>query len=393
MHINNKQQEHSYHEFIQNFSFLFKKIKEKDESIHTTLASFNTVKFLIERGWIEDKDEDEACKVILQEYNKIMKAKQTPEATQKLEIDVKERLKEYIDGIVEGVSIYGNHASITLEGNKKEFKISEFLNDPFYKNNGISGFSILYSKYTSDNTKLECGMHGFVYDNIRHYVVTDGSYEMNLSWYDTGGNKCSIKINIDKEGVEFIEGNITEGQLKTDPLKVNKDVKIGGLFLHQIQFRKKGKEQENAVQKDSQSCETITRKATHTNRGVGSQTTHSDSGNDSDHKSQEGNAKNKRTPPPPPLKTSSLRPRKGASDGNQKLDRNEQENSTPNKTSKNIKEFQANPNSHTSSRNDSGFSSPTTDHNQSQVDSKHLTRKLEEEKLNHQKEDETLEEH
>lgn len=81
-------------------------------------------------------------------------------------------MKAYIEGGVkeDGVKIYGNHASITLEDHKKEFKISEFLNSDFCQENEISGFSTLHSDGKS-------GMHGFVH-KIIHYVVTDGSYEM-----------------------------------------------------------------------------------------------------------------------------------------------------------------------------------------------------------------------
>ncbi|TNK94577.1 hypothetical protein OUY_00890 [Wolbachia endosymbiont of Leptopilina clavipes] len=74
-------------------------------------------------------------------------------------------------------------------------------------------------------------MHGFVSEEgIRHYVVTDGAYEMTLNWCDEDGKKCTIIINIDANGIELIERN----RVTDDQLKANKDVKIGNLFLYQI---------------------------------------------------------------------------------------------------------------------------------------------------------------
>ncbi|NSM56129.1 hypothetical protein HET73_00075 [Wolbachia endosymbiont of Atemnus politus] len=248
----------SYPEFIQKFSSLFEEIKKedknlpflfneaKDESIYNAMVGFNTVKFLIEYpNWDEDENKNKACEIILQECNK------TKETKKKLGLEVKLMLKDknYIEGGVQDVSIRGNHASITLGDNKKEFKISEFLNSDFCEKNEISGFSTLHSDGKS-------GMHGFVAEEggrkIRHYVVTDGSYEMTLNWYDKNGGKCTIKIKIDKDGVDPVELNgVTNEQLET-----NKDVKIGGLFLHQIQFREKGKANE-VKQNNRQSFETF----------------------------------------------------------------------------------------------------------------------------------------
>ncbi|MCM1001060.1 MAG: hypothetical protein KTV72_01835 [Wolbachia endosymbiont of Melophagus ovinus] len=328
MNAENIQQERSYHEFIQNFSSLSKEIKEDDsfmplfdeikkenKSIYNAVVDFNIVKFSIEHPyWDEDENKNKACEVILQECDKIKEAAQKlgDKAKQKLQEKAEKKLSQYIEGGVkkDGVKIYGNHASITLEDNKKEFKISEFLNSDFCQKNGISGFSTLHSDGKS-------GMHGFIAEEegrkIRHYTVTDGSYEMTLNWY-VNGEKCTIKINIDKDGVDLIERNgVTDAQLQA-----NKDVKIGGLFLHQIQFREKGKKQANEMQKDSQSFETTTRidvsrdvgvQATHMNRGVGSRTiiSRSDSESDLGYESQEESSQNKKTPPPPPPRTSSLK--------------------------------------------------------------------------------------
>ncbi|MDG7055281.1 MAG: hypothetical protein LJD31_01870 [Wolbachia endosymbiont of Menacanthus eurysternus] len=307
MNTESIQQEHIYNERIQEFFPLFDKAKKENDPIYNARVGFNTVKFLIEHpNWNEDENKDKAYGFILQECDKTKKARK------ELEREVQKRLKDYIEGGVkeDGVKIYGNHASITLEDNKKEFKISEFLNSDFCQKNGIFGFSTLHSDGKS-------GMHGFIAEEegrkIRHYTVTDGSYEMTLNWY-VNGEKCTIKINIDKDGVDLIERNgVTDAQLQA-----NKDVKIGGLFLHQIRFREKGKGQANEMQKDSQSFETTTRidvskdvgvQATHTNRGVGSRTTisRSDSESDLGYESQEESSQNKRTPPPPPPRTSSLK--------------------------------------------------------------------------------------
>ncbi|MGL9757617.1 MAG: hypothetical protein ACR5LA_01895 [Wolbachia sp.] len=251
----NTQSTQQYHEFIRGFFTLFDEIKKEDDPIYNSRVGFNAVKFLIKHHiWNLETDEDKnkAYEVILPEQNKIKKAEQ------KLESEVKARLKEYVDDI-EGVSIYGDHASITLGDDKKEFKISEFLNSDFCQKKGISGFSTLHSDGKS-------GMHGFVAEEgekrIRHYVVTDGSYEMTLNWHDKNGKKCTIKIKIDKDGVDLTERNgVTEEQLKA-----NTDVKIGGLFLYQIQFKEKGQEQEN-----QQSSETFIE--SDISKGVGVQAT------------------------------------------------------------------------------------------------------------------------
>ncbi|WP_395463505.1 hypothetical protein [Wolbachia endosymbiont of Cantharis cryptica] len=306
MHSNDTQQEHSY-KFIQNLSSLLDKIKKEGDLIYDARIVFYTAKFLIEHADLdldEDENKNKACKVILQEYNEIK------EDRQELASEVKKRLKDYIDDGVEKVSINGNHASITLEDNKKEFKISEFLNSDFCEKNGISGFSTLHSDGKS-------GMHGFVAEEgegkekrkVRHYVVTDGSYEMTLNWYDAKGEKCTIKINIDKEGVELIEGNgVTE-----DQLKANQDVKIGGLFLHQIQFREKGQGKANEVEQNA--SEIIIENS---GRGVGVQTT-------------QNRGVGSQTPPQVPTRTSSLPPKENVVNeqgrsklGSQKPDGNEQ---------------------------------------------------------------------
>ncbi|MGL9703121.1 hypothetical protein [Wolbachia endosymbiont of Cimex lectularius] len=76
MNTENVQQEHSHHEFIQNFSSLSKEIKEdfylllsnevKDEPIYNAVVDFNIVKFSIEHPyWDEDENKNKACEVVL----------------------------------------------------------------------------------------------------------------------------------------------------------------------------------------------------------------------------------------------------------------------------------------------------------------------------------------
>jgi len=188
-------------------------------------------------------------------------------------------LEDYIEGGIEDVSIYGNHASIMLKDNKKEFKISEFLNSDFCQENGISGFSTLHNDGKS-------GMHGFVAKEgdrkIRHYVVTDGSYEMTLNWY-VNGEKCTIIININADGsVERIGGHdVNEKQLRG-----NKDVKICNLYLYEVLAKGRWKEVnepsfEAVIRKDVEKP-AQKNKAANTIREAGSQ-----------------------TPPPPPPRISS----------------------------------------------------------------------------------------
>lgn len=222
---NNKieEQKDDYHDFIQRFLFLLGKIKEKNKSIHTAVASFHILSFLIKYN--ANFNEDEVYKAVIQDFNNVKEAR--PELQDK----AKKVLNGYIESGVETVSIYGSCAEVKLGGNEHEFKISEFLNSNFCKDNRISGFSTLHSNGKN-------GMHGFVSEEgIRHYIVTDGSYEMTLNWCYEDGKKCTIIINIDANGIELIERN----RVTDDQLKANKDVKIGNLFLYQIKFRNKEK--------------------------------------------------------------------------------------------------------------------------------------------------------
>lgn len=222
---NNKieEQKDDYHDFIQRFLFLLGKIKEKNKSIHTAVASFRILSFLIKYN--ANFNEDEVYKAVIQDFNNVK------EARLELQDKAKKVLNGYIESGVETVSIYGSCAEVKLGANKNKFKVSEFLNSNFCQDNGISGFSTLHSNGKN-------GMHGFVSEEgIRHYVVTDGAYEMTLNWCDEDGKKCTIIINIDANGIELIERN----RVTDDQLKANKDVKIGNLFLYQIKFRNKEK--------------------------------------------------------------------------------------------------------------------------------------------------------
>ncbi|MGX9892534.1 hypothetical protein [Wolbachia endosymbiont of Protocalliphora sialia] len=222
---NNKieEQKDDYHDFIQRFLFLLGKIKEKNKSIHTAVASFHILSFLIKYN--ANFNEDEVYKAIIQDFNNVK------EARLELQDKAKKVLNGYIESGVETVSIYGSCAEVKLGANKNKFKVSEFLNSNFCQDNGISGFSTLHSNGKN-------GMHGFVSEEgIRHYVVTDGAYEMTLNWCDEDGKKCTIIINIDANGIELIERN----RVTDDQLKANKNVKIGNLFLYQIKFRNKEK--------------------------------------------------------------------------------------------------------------------------------------------------------
>ncbi|KAB2977989.1 MULTISPECIES: hypothetical protein [unclassified Wolbachia] len=405
MGTNDTQQEHIYNERIQEIFPLFDKIKKEDDPIYNARVDFNTVKFLTKHAnwnWDEEENKDKAYGVILQKCDK------TKKAGQDLESEVKERLKEYVDDVA-GVSIYGNHASITLGNNKKEFKISEFLNSDFCEKNEISGFSTLHSDGKS-------GMHGFVAEEegkkIRHYVVTDGSYEMTLKWY-AEGKECKIKIKIDANGVDLVKGD----DFSLERLEVNRDVKIGGLFLHEIQFREKGQGKANEMQhnKDSNELSSETTTRIDVNRDVSVQATditrkkedhHSHFGPQSNSRRQsydsgigkdfddkinsqeakekrelrqaareansggqvynlqslfEENPQNKKTPPPLPPRTSSLPPEKdvfdeqgGAKSGSQKPDDLRENEQTPNNQQKGA----------TSDSSDSSTFTKSVSHNQ-----------------------------
>lgn len=106
------------------------------------------------------------------------------------------------------------------------------------------------------------------------------------------------QIKIDKDGVDLTERNgVTEEQLKA-----NTDVKIGGLFLYQIQFKEKGQEQEN-----QQSSETFIENDI--SKGVGVQATQDQEvkfKHATTSTTHSNNASAKKIPPSLPTRTSSL---------------------------------------------------------------------------------------
>lgn len=93
---------------------------------------------------------------------------------------------------------------------------------------------------------------------------------MTLKWY-AEGKECKIKIKIDANGVDLVKGD----DFSLERLEVNRDVKIGGLFLHEIQFREKGQGKANEMQhnKDSNELSSETTTRIDVNRGVSVQAT------------------------------------------------------------------------------------------------------------------------
>lgn len=86
-----------------------------------------------------------------------------------------------------------------------------------------------------------------------------------------GRNVRSIKIKIDANGVDLVKGD----DFSLERLEVNRDVKIGGLFLHEIQFREKGQGKVNEMQhsKDSNELSSETTTRIDVNRDVSVQAT------------------------------------------------------------------------------------------------------------------------
>lgn len=78
-----EEQRDDYHDFIQSFLFLLGKIKEKNKSIHTAVASFRILSFLIKHN--ANFNEDEVYKAIIQDCNNVKEAR----------LKLKIRLKKY----------------------------------------------------------------------------------------------------------------------------------------------------------------------------------------------------------------------------------------------------------------------------------------------------------
>lgn len=237
-----------------------KKLERKD--------FISRVKFLMERGanlgWSEEECEEE-FKQIDHLIKQVVTSKNEIDDIYKAQQDLKEQAKKELSvhfQDIKDVSIHGHCAKIQLKGDKEEFKISEFLQSNFCKSNGISGFSTLH-----DNGKS--GMHGFVSpEGVRHYVVTDRSYEMTLNWPANGINH-TIKIHIDAEGFVTVDKKYLD-QYKAGEIDIaaNKDVKIGNLFLAEAlaEGRWKEKQVQNGLQNETiRSGNSVTREAVQKN--------------------------------------------------------------------------------------------------------------------------------
>lgn len=220
----------------------------KSEKKYSKSYLTSVMKFLIERGAYLDKHNesewDSGSDLINRlKNNKVITQKEVDDiyrAQQNFKEKVKKELSVHVQDIKE-VSIYGSCAKIQLKDDKNEFKISEFLQSDFCKSNGISGFSTLH-----DNGKS--GMHGVVSNGIRHYVVTDGAYEMTLNWPANGVNH-TIKIHINADGtVKVDQDYLSKYQAGEIDVNANKDVKLGDLFL--AEALAKGRWKENEVQND-----------------------------------------------------------------------------------------------------------------------------------------------
>lgn len=202
------------------------------------------IKFLVERGASfklennNQKTADDLITVLINEGildDGIDEIINKAERSSNLPNQIKAQLSKYITNngksIIREVAVYGNYAQINLDSDGAEVKISEFFQDKVCKDNGISGFSILHNNKKG-------GMHVlFSSDGVRHYTVTDGSYDMTLDWV-VGGKECTITININKDGVVVVgkDGVIVEERngLTDEQLKANKYVTINGLSLFDV---------------------------------------------------------------------------------------------------------------------------------------------------------------
>ncbi|WGJ61835.1 hypothetical protein [Wolbachia endosymbiont of Frankliniella intonsa] len=117
---NNKieEQKDDYHDFIQRFLFLLGKIKEKNKSIHTAVASFHILSFLIKYN--ANFNKDEVYKAVIQDFNNVK------EARLELQDKAKKVLNGYIESGVETIRVKlrncGNKLSVRKR--KKRYKFS-----------------------------------------------------------------------------------------------------------------------------------------------------------------------------------------------------------------------------------------------------------------------------
>ncbi|WP_148115218.1 ring-infected erythrocyte surface antigen domain-containing protein [Wolbachia pipientis] len=155
--------------------------------------------------------------------------------------ELKNNAKNQLDvSDVKNISIHGSCIEIVLDDHAKEIKVSEFLRNEFYRNNGITEFSMLHS----GKDKID----GFrSADGTRHYTyaVREGSYEKHLIWY-VKGKKCEATLNIDSDGfklVDFKADQKLKEYSQDELLSANKEVIINGLSLSEI-IRENNLEQE-----------------------------------------------------------------------------------------------------------------------------------------------------
>ncbi len=158
-------------------------------------------------------------------------------------------------GDIESISIDGSYVNVKFKEkfkNHNPIKISEFLNNNFCKSNGISGLSI------------EGGIHVCVsHTGCRHYIVSNGSYEMNLKW-QANGVEQNIKIHISSDGTVRVDNEYLE-QYESGKIDVaaNKDMKIGSFSLFEALEIRRWKE--NRVTKLMRTLRQVNRERGNTN--------------------------------------------------------------------------------------------------------------------------------
>ncbi|BET34846.1 MULTISPECIES: hypothetical protein [Wolbachia] len=84
-----EEQKDDYHDFIHRFLFLLGKIKEKNKSIHTAVASFRILSFLIKYN--ANFNEDEVYKAVIQDFNNVKEAR----------LELQDKAKKVLNGYIE----------------------------------------------------------------------------------------------------------------------------------------------------------------------------------------------------------------------------------------------------------------------------------------------------
>lgn len=244
--------------------YLLSEAQEKGKYTKEDLEKI--IRFLVERGASfemrnnEGTTADDLKTVLISEgilddgINEIIdEAKTSSSLPNRIKAQLSKHITNNGNPIIQEVAVYGNYAQINLNSDGAELKISEFLQGDFCKDNGISGFSTFHNDDKS-------GMHGFLSPNgVRNYTVTDGSYDMTLDWV-VGGKKCTITINISKDGVVVIDENgvVMEDSngLTDEQLKANEYVTINGLSLFDAINKGRNREQ-NIRQENMQGADEV----------------------------------------------------------------------------------------------------------------------------------------